>query len=95
MSHSRICLSPWALITIGIVGWTASEKIMPLLGTFSKDKTGVELPSISYNDIDPSLQEDISSGDELTLVFKLGVPITNRSVGITPSEIKVTQKVKY
>lgn len=66
---------------------------MPLLGTFSKDKTGVELPSISYNDIDPSLQEDISSGDELTLVFKLGVPITNRSVGITPSEIKVTKKL--
>ena len=58
---------------------------MPLLATFSNDSTGLELPSMSYNEMDPSLQDDNKSGEELTLVFKLGDPITKMSVGIIPS----------
>lgn len=59
--------------------------MIPLLSTFSNDRIGLELPSRSYKEIVPSLQEDNKSGEELTVVFKLGDPITKRSVGMTPS----------
>lgn len=69
---------------------------MPLFGTFSNERTGLQLPSMSNKEMPPSVYDDIKSGEELTLVFKLGDPITNKSVGITPSsQLKINTKINY